>query len=504
MSGTRKVKVSMDEVSVQLPEEELKVKEEAVERNDAKEVSVSNVQHLVIENNSIELDEITQRTESITLQNSESGLERSKELELFELTMSQGFDPAKVNLPPPSPVENRKFYVPVVMMLTAVKGKECMALLDSGSGEDLVLSKFIEGKIDSLPQDACLCDVIVAFGASRQVTKRVLPEFSINGTYFSRWFMVVPGFTKDMVLGLDFVGEHEDLISFKKRSFAGVSKENPIGLVDSDEFVEAVGNAAEVGFFTLKTEEKVDKMPMDAGNRFPDLIKEYKDVFLQELKETPVSRGKWDHRINVIPYVTVPSGKQLPLARPEFEELKSQVRKMLDDGLIRQLGVGESDFNSPVLFVRKKHGSYRMCVDYRLLHMTVVQKQFGMPVVEQLIKEVSGYRYYSTLDMTQSFHQIRLDDETSHVTAFSAFGKKFAYNVLPFGFTNAPAILQETVSQLIQEIPGCVNYIDDIIVYSNTIEEHRKSLLLLFEAFRKNKFFFKGSKCELGVSKVTF
>lgn len=206
----------------------------------------------------------------------------------------------------------------------------------------------------------------------------------------------------------------------------------------------------------------------------------------------------------MIPYVTAPSGKQYPLAKPEFEELKSQVRKMLDAGLIRQLSVGESAFNSPVLFVRKKDGSYRMCVDYRLLNLTVVQKQFGMPVVEQLIKEVSGYRYYSTLDMTQSFHQIRLDDETSHVTAFTAFGKKFAYNVLPFGFTNAPAILQETVSQLIQEIPGCVNYIDDIIVYSNTIEEHRKSLLLLFEAFRRNKFFFKGSKCELGVSKVTF
>lgn len=206
----------------------------------------------------------------------------------------------------------------------------------------------------------------------------------------------------------------------------------------------------------------------------------------------------------MIPYVTAPSGKQYPLAKPEFEELKSQVRKMLDAGLIRQLGVGESDFNSPVLFVRKKDGSYRMCVDYRLLNMTVVQKQFGMPMFEQLIKEVSGYRYYSTLDMKQSFHQIRLDDETSHVTAFTAFGKKFAYNVLPFGFTNAPAILQETVSQLIQEIPGCVNCIDDIIVYSNTIQEHRKSLLLLFEAFRKNKFFFKGSKCELGVSRVTF
>ncbi|EDK42989.1 conserved hypothetical protein [Lodderomyces elongisporus NRRL YB-4239] len=390
------------------------------------------------------------------------------------------------------------------MTLPSVKGRECMALIDSGSGADLVLAEFVGGKIDSLPQDTCLCDVVVAFGASRQVTKRVLLEFSINGIHFSRWFMVVPGFSKDMVLGLGFVGEHENLISFKKRSFAGVSKENPLGLVDSEEFVEAVENAAEVGVFTLKTEEVGEELPRDPNGLFPDLIKDYKDIFLQELKETPVSRGKWDHRINVIPYVTAPSGKQYPLGKPEFAELKSQVKKMLDAGLIRQLGVGESDFNSPVLFVRKKDGSYRMCVDYRLLNLTVVQKQFQMPVVEQLIKEVSGYRYYSTLDMTQSFHQIRLDDETSHVTAFTAFGKKFAYNVLPFGFTNAPAILQETVSQLIQEIPGCVNYIDDIIVYSNSIEDHRKSLQMLFEAFRRNKFFFKGSKCELGVSRVTF
>ena len=65
-----------------------------------------------------------------------------------------------------SPIENIKFYVPVVMVLTAVKGKECMALLDSGSVADLVLAKFVEGKIDSLPQDTCLCDMVVAFGTS--------------------------------------------------------------------------------------------------------------------------------------------------------------------------------------------------------------------------------------------------------------------------------------------------------------------------------------------------
>ena len=111
-----------------------------------------------------------------------------------------------------------------------------------------------------------------------------------------------------------------------------------------------------------------------------------------------------------------------------------------------------------------------MCADHWL---------FSLTVVEQLIEKVSGYRHYSTLDMTQSFHQNRLDKGSSHVTAVTVFGKKYAYNVLPIGFIKALAMLQETVSRLIEESSGCVALSTILLVYSSCTEEHRKSLLLL-------------------------
>ena len=107
-------------------------------------------------------------------------------------------------------------------------------------------------------------------------------------------------------------------------------------------------------------------------------------------------------------------------------------------------------------------------------------------MIEQLIKEVSGYRYYSTLDMTQSFHQNRLDKGSSHVTAVTVFGKKYAYNVLPISFIKALAMLQETVSQLIQESRLVLVISMIFLVYSSCTEEHRKSLLLLSRSFQKN------------------
>ncbi|RLP67524.1 hypothetical protein L150_06334, partial [Candida albicans Ca529L] len=186
-----------------------------------------------------------------------------------------------------------------------------------------------------------------------------------------------------------------------------------------------------------------------------------------------------------------------------FSGLKDHVKAAII-GLISRLTPGATDFNSPLLFVRKSDGSFRLCVDYRLLNLSVITKQFSMPVASELLKQVAGYRYYSQLDLTQAFHQLKLTVNGRKYTAFTALGRRYAYNVLPFGYVNAPAHLQEVVQDMLAPLENVVNYIDDIIVYSNDLASHKNTLKQLFDVLTKNHFYVKGSKCVFGVESVKF
>lgn len=329
---------------------------------------------------------------------------------------------------------------------------------------------------------------------------------------------MLPNYEKPVILGLPFIQQYHEDLNFKEKTLAGIQSCSSLDLIDANTFLREM-NTGQIGMFLVKmdsTSEEadvggkigdkdiVDEVQGDNKGVFQELLREYVDIFKNELDEAPPHRGNWDPKIEVIPYATPPASRQYPLSQPEAAELKAQVLKMLKAGLISLSPVQLSNYNAPVLFVKKSDGSFRLCIDFRLLNLTVVQKAFNMPVADLLVREVAGYRYYSTLDMVSAFHQLHLEELSKRYTVFTAFGRRYSFNVLPFGYTNAPAHLSEVVSELVADIDGCTNFVDDIIVYSNSLLEHKEILRKLFEKFRVHHFWFKPAKCFFGNSSATF
>jgi len=191
------------------------------------------------------------------------------------------------------------------------------------------------------------------------------------------------------------------------------------------------------------------------------------------------------------------------LSPVELDEVEKQVTELLKHGLIEP---SSSPFGAPVLFVTKKDGSLRMCIDYRGLNKITIKNKYPLPRTDQLLDSLSGAKVFSSLDLQSGYHQIRIPDEDVPKTAFRTPFGHYQFKVLSFGLTNAPATFQATMNDVFRPFLNkfVVVYIDDILVFSKTHEEHLHHLRLVFQVLQDNDFRIKPSKCEFERPEVKF
>ncbi|GJV73807.1 putative reverse transcriptase domain-containing protein [Tanacetum coccineum] len=191
------------------------------------------------------------------------------------------------------------------------------------------------------------------------------------------------------------------------------------------------------------------------------------------------------------------------LAPSEMKELSEQLQELSDKGFIRP---SSSPWGAPVLFVKKKDGSFRMCIDYHELNKLTVKNRYPLPRIDDLFDQLQGSSIYSKIDLRSGYHQLRVREQDIPKTAFRTRYGHYEFQVMPFGLTNAPAVFMDLMNRVCKPYLDkfVIVFIDDILIYSKDEKEHEEHLKAILELLKKEKLYAKFSKCEFWIPKVQF
>ena len=239
-----------------------------------------------------------------------------------------------------------------------------------------------------------------------------------------------------------------------------------------------------------------DELPKDQRRVLKDLIRRYPDVFTDMPGETDVIQ----HQIRLTDDTPIRC-KPYPLPYAMREELRNEVDTMLEMGVVRP---STSPYASPIVMVKKKDGSNRVCVDFRKLNKITEVDPEPMTTAEDLFRRLSGKKYLSKIDLTKGYWQIPVAPEDVHETAFVTPDGQYEFTIMPFGMVNSGATLVRELRKILEGMPGVGSYVDDIVIYSDSWEGHIKTLKELFGRLRKARITARPTKCLLGASRMEF
>ncbi|GJS87966.1 putative reverse transcriptase domain-containing protein [Tanacetum coccineum] len=249
---------------------------------------------------------------------------------------------------------------------------------------------------------------------------------------------------------------------------------------------------------TKKNEEKLE------GKRLEDvpIIQDFPKVFTEDLPGLLPTR-QVEFQIDLIlgdaPVARAPHR----LALSEMKKLSDQLQELSDKGFIRP---NSSPWGAPVLFVKKKDGSFRMCIDYRELNKLTVKNRYPLPRIDDLFDQLQGSNVYSKIDMRSGYHQLRVCVEYIPKSTFRTRYGHYEFQVMPFGLTNTPVVFMELMNRVCKPYLDkfVIVFIDDILIYSRNKKEHEEHLKAILELLKKEELYATFSKCEFWIPKVQF
>jgi hypothetical protein len=232
------------------------------------------------------------------------------------------------------------------------------------------------------------------------------------------------------------------------------------------------------------------------------VVNEYPDVFPEELLGMPPDRDI-EFVIDLIPGTSPIAKRPYRMAASELTELKKQLEELQRIGFIRP---SSSPWGAPVLFVKKKDGSMRLCVDYRALNEVTIKNKYPLPRIDDLFDQLKGAKYFSKIDLRSGYFQLKIRESDIPKTAFVTRYGQFEFTVMSFGLTNAPAYFMNLMNKIFMDELDkfVVVFIDDILVYSKSIQEHEQHLRVVLEKLRVHRLYAKFSKCEFWLERVAF
>jgi hypothetical protein len=243
-----------------------------------------------------------------------------------------------------------------------------------------------------------------------------------------------------------------------------------------------------------------EELTADQRNSFMSLLYDDFPEILQHVDSPHVSRH-WDHPIET----TGPMKRQrLNILSPaERAELNRQLKDAVDVGSIRP---SYSEFGSPIIFVRKADGSFRLCIDYRGLNQVTRKDAYLLPRVDDILDELKDANFYTHLDLAPGFWQVRERDQDINKTAFQTPDGLMEWVAMPFGPCNAPATFHRMMNDILRDFlyTFVTDYLDDVCIYSRTLEEHPEHMRLVLKRFKEEGLKLRFKKCFFGLPEMEY
>ena len=343
------------------------------------------------------------------------------------------------------------------------------------------------------------------------ISERIVPgsRLVIQNKDFPADLIALGIYDFDIVLGMDWLSKHRATLDCYKKEVRLVRPEEP-GVIFRGirrEIAPSLINAMTASKMLRKGCQGYLAFAVDRrqkGTRLEDIpiVKEFPDVFPDDISGLPPDR-EVEITIDLIPGTEPISIPPYRMAPAELRKLKAQLEELLSKGFIRP---SISPWGAPVLFVKKKDGSLRLCIDYRQLNRVTIHNQYPLPRIDELFDQLQGSRVYSKIDLRLGYHQLRVQESDVPKTSFRTRYGHYEFLVMPFGLTNAPASFMDLMNRVFQPYLDrfVIIFIDDILVYSGSSEEHSDHLRIVLQTLRERQLYAKLSKCQFWLDRVAF
>ena len=384
------------------------------------------------------------------------------------------------------------------------------ALINLGSTHSYICMDKMSDKLPSLELLAYDLLVTSPLGHSVRVN-RVYKNcpLSVHDREFSIDLIAFPFHEFDLILGMDWLSKHRAIVDCEKKivllkcfdlsevTVQGIRSKSIPKVILAMEARRFLRKGCEV-FLALILDSKREQV------NFKNIlvIREFPNVFLEELPGVPPKR-EVELSIEVVQGTTPISRAPYSMAPTNLKELKTQLQELLDIGFIQP---SVSPCSAPVLIVKKKDGTLRMCIDYRQINKVTIKNKYPLPRIEDLFDQLRGASVFSKIDLRSGYYQLRVKEVDVPKTTFITRYGHYEFLVIPFGLTNVPTAFMELMNKVFHPYLDqfVMVFIDYILVYSKDVQEHEHHLRIALQFLRENKLFEKLSKCDFWLKEVSF
>ena len=384
-------------------------------------------------------------------------------------------------------------YARHVVFEVDIDQKRIRTMIDSGATGNYMSPRALrklgkQTRTKEKPYELRLADgTLTDQGMVKQETPEL--EMKIQG-HDERIVFDVVDIRYEAILGIPWLEKHNPRINWRQRRMEFPNCE--------------CGYSRERVPFTTAVWVRPKEGTLAVTDQCPPEYQEFEELFKDEKTSLALPKHQpWDHEIPLEPG-TKPTFRPIyQLSARELEVLREYLDEHLKKGFIRP---SESPAGYPVLFAPKAGGGLRLCVDYRQLNSITIKNRYPLPLIAELQDKIQGAQIFTTIDLRAAYNLIRMKEGEEWKTAFRTRYGLYEYLVMPFGLTNAPASCQALVNQALREYLDrfAVAYLDDILVYSRTVEEHTQHVKLVLRALQKYSLKVKLEKCEFHKKRVKF